>query len=78
MPRYFFNIEDHVREPDDDGTELADTSEARLQAIVFLAAVLRDEPYRVWDGSNFSVKVVNERGEAVVDVTVRATDRGGA
>lgn len=78
MPRYFFNIEDHVRDDDESGTELADPSQARLQAIAFAAAVLKDDPDLVWDGHEFSVEVTDERGKPVVDVIVRAVDRDGS
>jgi hypothetical protein len=75
MPRYFFNIEDHVRDEDDKGTELADAAQARLHAIAFAAGVLKDDPDLVWDGREFRVEVTREDGEPVVDVIVRAEDR---
>jgi hypothetical protein len=78
MPRYFFNIEDHVRDEDKEGTELADAGQARLQAIAFAAGLLRDNPDLVWDGREFSISVTNERGAPVVDIIVRAEDRTGA
>jgi hypothetical protein len=75
MPRYFFNIEDHVRDPDDQGTVLDDAVQARLHAITFAAGVLKDDPAMVWDGREFSVQVTDENGKPVVDVIVRAEDR---
>jgi hypothetical protein len=78
MPRYFFNIEDHVRDPDDEGTELADAAEARLHAIAFAAGVLKDDPDLVWDGREFMIQVKDEGGEPIVDIIVRAEDRRGA
>ena len=75
MPRYFFNIEDHVRDEDDQGTELADDAQARLAAIAFAAGLLKDDPGLVWNGREFSVQVNDERGEPVLDVIVRAEDR---
>jgi hypothetical protein len=29
MPRYFFNIEDHIRDEDNHGTDMANAAEAR-------------------------------------------------
>lgn len=75
MPRYFFNIEDHVRDEDNQGTELADAAQARLHAIGFAAAILKDDPDLVWDGREFIVQVYDGRGDPVVDVIVRAEDR---
>ena len=75
MPRYFFNIEDHVRDEDNQGTELADAAQARLHAIGFAAAILKDDPDLVWDGREFIVQVYDDRGDPVVDVIVRAEDR---
>lgn len=77
MTRYFFNIEDHVRDEDNQGTELADAAQARLQAIAFAAGVLRDDPGLVWDGREFIVQVSNEQGERVGDVIVRAENWSG-
>jgi hypothetical protein len=75
MPRYFFDIADHVRDEDEEGTELADPVQARLQAIAFAAAVLKDDPNLVWDGREFTVHVTDDQGRAVVDVIVRAEQR---
>jgi hypothetical protein len=75
MPRYFFNIEDHVRDVDDQGTELADAAEARLHAISFAAAILKDDPDLIWDGREFIVQVLDDRESPVVDIIVRAENR---
>ncbi len=77
MPRYFFNTDNHTVEKDDTGTVLADAAQARKQAVVFAGAMLRDDPDLVWDGFEFCVNVTNERGEAVVNVLVRAEDHEG-
>lgn len=74
MPRYFFNIEDHVRDEDEQGIELADARQARLHAIAFAAGVLKDDPEMVWDGREFSVNVTEADGTPVVDVIVRAEE----
>lgn len=77
MPRYFFNIEDHIRDEDNQGTELADAAEARLRAIAFAAGLLADDPDLVCDGREFIIQVTNAQGEGVVDVMVRAENRTG-
>jgi hypothetical protein len=77
MPRYIFNVEDHVRDEDNQGTELADAAEARLRAIAFAAGMLADDPDLLWDGREFIVQVTNAKGEGVVDVIIRAESRSG-
>lgn len=75
MPRYFFTLDDHVRDEDCQGTELADRAQARLAAIKFAGAVLGDDPDLVWDGREFRVEVTEEGGGAILDVVVRAEER---
>ena len=72
MPRYFFSIHDHVREEDETGTELRDNSQARLQAIIFAAEILQDNPDLVWDGHELKVRVKDEQERVVASVFVRA------
>ena len=50
MPRYFFHRLDGGFDPDLDGTDCADLLEARLEAIVFAGASVRDKPELVWAG----------------------------
>ncbi|WP_446741152.1 DUF6894 family protein [Sphingomonas sp. H160509] len=44
MPRYFFDIDNHKHVNDDDGTNLADDEEARVQAVIFAGDYLSDHP----------------------------------
>ncbi len=74
MPRFFFHIEDHVHEIDEEGQELSGAAEARVQAIIFAGALLRDEPNLVWDGQRFEVRVTDEAGKPVTAVHVSAID----
>lgn len=74
MPRFFFHIEDHVHEIDEDGQELTDAAEARVQAIIFAGSLLRDDPDLVWDGRQFEVRVTDEDGRYVTAVHVSAID----
>ncbi len=74
MPRFFFHIDDHVHEIDEDGQELVSAAEARVQAIIFAGALLRDDPNLIWDGEGFEVRVTDEAGKPVTTVHVSATD----
>ncbi|ONF50247.1 DUF6894 family protein [Methylobacterium radiotolerans] len=61
MPRYFFNIYDGVSMLDDTGTELADWQEARIQAIEFAGAVIKDEAKHIALGEDWRIEVTDER-----------------
>lgn len=74
MPRYFFDIDDHKHDVDDEGTELADDDEARIQAVIFAGDYLRDHPGMVWDGTRFSVAVRDEGDAVLLNVIVTAND----
>lgn len=74
MPRYMFDIEDHVLDLDDEGQELAGPAEARIQAIIYAGAILRDDPDLVWDGRELKVRVHEEGGPVIVTIHVHAVD----
>ena len=61
MPRYYFNIYDGVSTPDDTGTELANWQEARIQAIKFAGAIIKDEAERIAQGDDWHLEVTDER-----------------
>ncbi len=60
MPRFFFHSEDGVLDLDQTGTELADTSAARLEAMRFAGALLKDRPQALWEGSRWRMIVTSE------------------
>ena len=70
MPLFHFNIADHVREPDLEGTELSDKDEARLQAIIFAGEYLRDNPWLIADGHDFRVEVTDHAGVPIVTIRI--------
>lgn len=70
MPLFHFNIADHVREPDLDGTELADEAEAREQAIIFAGQCLRDNPELIADGHDFRIEVTDQDGAPIFTVRI--------
>jgi hypothetical protein len=74
MPLFHFNLADHVTDADVEGTELRDAAEARIEAIVFAGAYLRDNPDMVWDGHEFRVEVTDDTGAPVFTVVVRTID----
>ena len=60
MPRYFFHSEDGRLEHDTVGTELADTATARLEAVQFAGALLRDRAQALWEGTRWRLLVTDE------------------
>lgn len=69
MPRYFFDIDNH-KHVNDDGTNLTDDEEARVQAVIFAGDYLSDHPGIARDGPRFSVSVRNEQGSVLLTVMV--------
>lgn len=60
--RYFFNLAGAVEDPDDDGFEFEDLSDARINAAIFAGEYLRDRPEVVWSGNEFRVEVTDSEG----------------
>ena len=74
MPRYFFDIDNHERYVDDEGTVLTNADEARMQAVIFAGDYLREHPDLVRNGSRFSVAVRDESGTILLNVVVTASE----
>jgi len=74
LPRFFFHIDDHIHEIDDEGQEFADAAAARVQAIIYAGELLRDDPGLVWDGQRLEVRVTDEAGMPVIAVQITAVD----
>lgn len=58
--RYFFNLAGAIYDPDNDGIECATVSDARIQAVLSAAELLRDRPELVWTGDEIRVEVTNK------------------
>ena len=78
MPRYFFNIEDHVPDPDKDGQELDGPCQARAMAVVFAGDMLSDQPELLDDGAVLKVDVRDEAGRNVVLIPITAEAGSGS
>jgi hypothetical protein len=74
MPRYYFDLFDHDRSPDETGTELADADEARREAVIFAGTCLRDNPTLAWDGQELRVIVRNEDDMVIFTVVMLSVD----
>ena len=78
MPRYFFHRADGVFDPDEEGTELPDLAAARIEAIRFAAASIKDQPEEVWKGHNFRIEVSDEEGMLLCTVVILGLDASAA
>ena len=75
MPLFHFNLADHVRDPDLEGTELASTDEARVQAIIFAGEYLRDNPGLIDGGEVFRVEVTDDQSAALFAVQIEMIEQ---
>ena len=76
MPRYFFDIDNHKYVNDDDGTDLANDEEARVQAVIFAGDYLSDHPAIARHGARFRVTVRNDQGSVLLAVAVMIDEPG--
>ena len=74
MPRYFFDIDNHERYVDDEGTELESEDDARVQAVIFAGDYLRENPDLVCNGQHMSVAVRDQTDTILLRVTVATND----
>lgn len=70
MPRYFFHRTDGDFDPDREGTELPDLNAARLEAIHYAAATVKDHPIEVWSPTPFRVEVSDDTGMLLSTVII--------
>jgi hypothetical protein len=72
MPRYFFHVFDGQVSIDQDGTELAGTTEVYRQAITAAGEILANgEAFSMIDGHPWNMTVADETGKTVM--TLRFT-----
>ena len=63
--RYYFHLAGAVHDPDHEGFELTDLSEARIQAARFAGEYLRDRPEVVWAGEEFRIEVTDNQQDVL-------------
>lgn len=72
--RYFFNLAGAIDDPDQQGFDLPDISEARIQAVRFAGEYLRDRPEVVWLGDEFRIEVTDSEGVVLFTFIALGTD----
>ena len=76
--RYFFNQIDGAYDPYSVGEEFATFNEARVEAVRFAAAVLRDHPTLVRAGQDFRIEVTDANRLILFTVIVVGVDAPAA
>ena len=71
MPRYYFHVIDG-----NEGTELADLRQARIEAIHLAGSILRDEGDEFWNGEQWHMNVTDASGQSVLKLQFSADDQG--
>lgn len=74
MPRYYFHCADGHREPDLEGTELANDEAAQLTAVAFAGEVLKHDPKELWDKGQWRVEVTDTQGVLLFTIITLAVD----
>lgn len=74
MPRYFFHRTDGTRDVDHEGTELPDLHRARIEAVLFAAGTLKDDPDELWQGGELRIEVSDETSMILFTVIMLAID----
>jgi hypothetical protein len=61
---------------DNEGSELANLKEARVEAIQLAGAILRDEGDKFWNGEEWHMNVTEASGRSVLKLRFSAQDEG--
>jgi hypothetical protein len=78
VPRYHFNVHDSSNIPDREGTDLPNLQSARVEAVKLAGQSLLDEAEAFWEGSNWHLEVMNDRGLILFRLDFMATEAAAA
>ena len=73
MPRYFFDLHDHVSEIDRLGTELGTQRAAQIAAVEFAGEILKNEP-TILDTNELAIDARAEDGTILFTVHINLVD----
>ena len=74
MPLYHFNLADGVFDPDPDGTELSDIQAARVAAVQYAGAIMREQPNTIWADGDWRLEVTDSDQNLLFTITIIATE----
>jgi hypothetical protein len=72
LPRYFFDVCQGHRTPDEDGTELSGIAAVQREAVSLLGGLLRDDPVGFWKEDDLAVEVRDDAGLMLFTIYVDA------
>ncbi len=75
MPRFFFHVMDGNALIDQEGTELADISHVRNEALSMAGEMLKFDGTAHWVGNTWHMSVANEEGRVVFSLRFEASER---
>ena len=71
---YFFNLAGAIYDPAVEGIELPSLKAARLEAVRYIAEIIRDRPDVVWAGEEVRVEVTDAQQLVLFTVIVFGVD----
>lgn len=70
MALYYFHTQTDTRFSDEEGMELSDPLEARAQAVITCAQMVKDAPNKFWGSRPWSVVVTDATGLILWELSV--------
>ena len=74
MPRYYFHIDNGQSFPDEDGTELANLTVAKCEAIKMAGAMICDAAGKFWDSAEWTMTATDERRLTLFTLQIVGTE----
>jgi hypothetical protein len=74
MARYFFNVVEDGHKVDSIGADFTDPQIARMEAVQFAAQMLKDEPERVWKGTEIRIEATDTWGTTLFTLLISGVD----
>jgi hypothetical protein len=74
MPLFYFQVRDGAEVRDQDGTELASVSRARIEAVRLAGNLIAEQGQEFWDERAWSMEVEDESGGVLFRLDFTASD----
>jgi hypothetical protein len=74
MPIYHFNVGGDISDPDAEGVELEDLTEAKCEAVKLAGRIICDEAAKFWDYAEWSLTVTDAAGLSLCTIQIIGTE----
>ncbi len=74
MARYFFHTRDGHYVIDDEGTELPNEQDARVEAARLMGALIKDQAREFWSDKSLNLMVIDEGGALLFALALSAVE----